>query len=621
MDNSLENTNTQGEITGQNAEPEKDDPVKKMEESLGEMMQMNTPGLDLVEFVVALPFRILTSRIALLAAIQTLIPALAWKEALMYAGYAAASFLAAVGVELVKMLSKNKAESGIKSKLSDIFQKEDLMIYSYNRGGDIPLSLLARSHLAEGFDGAVTGDVISLSYRGRSLSCCNIALTQTPVDGFTDPYTQDDDLAREYFSVPDEKRVVFYGSVFIFFPGPAIKGNVRVAAYSPTAYLHDLQEMDLGSSMTGQEWLEQRMDSFRRYHFASGDNSGNESETAQVFTQRVKDMILKLEWQMRAPVTVYADQNIVCLTIQDRVYDFQCIHDKGDPDDQVASALYGKIASFKSILDHIIGQEGYEHTELLGAPMEQRRSDYTPFLYSIRDPKGPEDDDIERYVSDLAEWSADIYRFRLRYSQTYQKAGERLEYVSNKFLLAFLAEADPDRAKEWFESVSGRKLKDSLAEAVVRHFRYLWNVSGKCEVRNICRNEGRNTGDLPGEITFDIVVDPPIRKWEYLSESNRRMVSLCNPSRFSLDELNDADIRREFVDTFEKNLKSVIGPGYAEDHIYHAAITLDEGGKYGMKPEEINNFCQWYSGLMAADMEINGAAFNLDETDNETEKG
>ena len=55
MDNSLENTNTQGEITGQNAEPEKDDPVKKMEESLGEMMQMNTPGLDLVEFVVALP--------------------------------------------------------------------------------------------------------------------------------------------------------------------------------------------------------------------------------------------------------------------------------------------------------------------------------------------------------------------------------------------------------------------------------------------------------------------------------------------------------------------------------------------------------------------------------------
>ena len=146
---------------------------------------------------------------------------------------------------------------------------------------------------------------------------------------------------------------------------------------------------------------------------------------------------------------------------------------------KVASALYGKIASFKSILDTIIGQEGYEHTELLGDPMEQRKSDYTPFLYSVRDPNGPEDDDIERYVSDLAEWSADIYRFRLRYSQTYQKAGERLEYVSNKFLLAFLAEADPDRAKEWFESVSGRELKDSLTEAVVRHFRYLWNVSGK----------------------------------------------------------------------------------------------------------------------------------------------
>lgn len=47
------------------------------------------------------------------------------------------------------------------------------------------------------------------------------------------------------------------------------------------------------------------------------------------------------------------------------------------------------------------------------------------------------------------------------------------------------------------------------------------------------------------------------------------------------------------------------------DHIYHAAITINKGQKYGMSPEEIRLFCRWYINLMAEKMEKNGESFTL----------
>ena len=112
----------------------------------------------------------------------------------------------------------------------------------------------------------MSGDLISLHYRDYSIVCCNIALTMSPVEGFEDSYTQDDVQARKYFQIEDNQNVLFYGSVFMFFPGPDIEGNVRLAAYSPVQYLKDLQQMELGELVTGPEHLQQRMDSFCRYH-------------------------------------------------------------------------------------------------------------------------------------------------------------------------------------------------------------------------------------------------------------------------------------------------------------------------------------------------------------------
>ena len=234
----------------------------EMKESLGDMMQVNTPILDLVEGIAMIPARLLLSRLALTIAIQVLIPAFAIKEILMYAGTVTASFVAASCVDAVRELLKSNSESRIKSQLLDIFLKDGLNIHSFSKGGHIPSFLLSNLHLAEGFDGAVSGDLISLHYRDYSIVCCNIALTMSPVEGFEDSYTQDDVQARKYFQIEDNQNVLFYGSVFMFFPGPAIEGNARLAAYSPTQYLKDLQEMETDTFVTGSEQVQERMNHF-----------------------------------------------------------------------------------------------------------------------------------------------------------------------------------------------------------------------------------------------------------------------------------------------------------------------------------------------------------------------
>ena len=603
----------------------------EMKESLGDMMQVNTPILDLVEGIAMIPARLLLSRLALTIAIQVLIPAFAIKEILMYAGTVTASFVAASCVDAVRELLKSNSESRIKSQLLDIFLKDGLNIHSFSKGGHIPSFLLSNLHLAEGFDGAVSGDLISLHYRDYSIVCCNIALTMSPVEGFEDSYTQDDVQARKYFQIEDNQNVLFYGSVFMFFPGPDIEGNVRLAAYSPVQYLKDLKEMDLDESMKEPEHLQQRMDSFRRYHEIEGehfgkeisgdeisgkDNLGKLQEKEQVFTERVKDMILQLEWEMRAPAAVYAEKNIVCLTIQDKVYDFECLHDLNDPAEEVKNVLYGKIASFKDILDMIIGPKEDEYTELLGNPADQRKSVYTPFLNPFHEAANPEEEDIQAYVNDLAEWSADIYRFLLHYSPVFRTAYRSLESVSTQFLSEFLLQQDAVEARIWVESNAGSQMRYSLTSAVNNCFRDLWNASGKCQVRNI-RKEVKEGNPI---ILFDIVLNPPIRKWNYTPEINRRLVLMCNPSHYSLNQLNEKKTQNEIVSTFAEYLKTVNHLSYDKDCTYQAVMKLQEGHKYAMEPEEISKFCKWYTDCMAANMIKDGQHLKLQDDEKPSEQ-
>lgn len=598
--------------------------ASEMTESLGDMMQVKTPALDILEGIAKLPAGLLMHPLTLNIALRVLLPTMTLPTILLYAGTIGASYVAASCVDAIREILKGNSESRIKSELSDCFLKDGLNIHSFSRGGHIPPYLLTNLHLTEGFDGAVSGDLISLHYRDYSIVCCNIALTMSPVEGFEDTFTRDDVEARKYFKIADDQNVLFYGSVFMFFPGPAIEGNVRLTAQTPVQYLKDLQQMKLGELVTGPEHLQQRMDSFHRYHeieeenfgieFSGKETSGKEDfeklpEKEQVFTERVKDMILQLEWETRVPVAVYAEKNIVCLAIQDKVYDFECIHDWDKSGDEVKNVLYTKIDSFKKILDTIIGPEGDEYTELLGSPAGQRKSVYAPFLNPFHEAVNPENEDIEAYVDDLAEWSADIYRFILHYSPVYQAACRSLGFVGRQFLSEFLLPQDAAEAKIWVKSSAGKQMRYSLTSAATNYFRDLWSASGKCEVRNI--RKGLKVGNPI--ISFDIVLNPPIRKWNYSPEINRRLVFTCDPSHYSLNQLNDKKTQDEVVGRFAEHLKTVNNLSYDKDHTYQAVMELQEGHKYAMKPEEISKFCKWYNDCMSENMIKDGQRLKLQE--------
>ena len=635
--------------------------ASEMTESLGDMMQVKTPTLDLLEGIAKLPAGLLMHPLALNIALRVLLPTMTLPTILLYAGTMGASYVAASFVDAIREILKGNSESRIKSELSDCFLKDGLNIHSFNKGGHIPPYLLTNLHLTEGFDGAVSGDLISLHYRDYSIVCCNIALTMSPVEGFEDTFTRDDVEARKYFKIADDQNVLFYGSVFMFFPGPAIEGNVRLTAQTPVQYLKDLQQMELGELVTGQEHLQQRMDFFHRYHEieeenpekeSSGtensgkensgkenfgkenpekessekegsgkegfgkENSGKLPEKEQVFTERVKDMVLQLEWETRAPVAVYAEKNIVCLAVQGKVYDFECIHDLDKSGDEIKNVLYTKIDSFKKILDTIIGPEGDEYTELLGSPADQRKSVYAPFLNPFHEAVNPEDEDIEAYVDDLAEWSADIYRFILHYSPVYQAACRSLGFVGRQFLSEFLLPQDAAEAKIWVKSSAGKQMRYSLTSAATNYFRDLWSASGKCEVRNI--RKGLKVGNPI--ISFDIVLNPPIRKWNYSPEINHRLVFMCDPSHYSLNQLNDKKTQDEVVGRFAEHLKTVNNLSYDKDHTYQAVMELQEGHKYAMKPEEISKFCKWYNDCMSENMIKDGQRLKLQEDEEPSEQ-
>ena len=87
----------------------------------------------------------------------------------------------------------------------------------------------------------------------------------------------------------------------------------------PIEYLKELRTMDETDILTNPERIQDKEDVFNYRHRVCGENNGDTSETDNVLTQRVKDMVLQLELDLRAPVGVYADRNMVCLTIQKSV--------------------------------------------------------------------------------------------------------------------------------------------------------------------------------------------------------------------------------------------------------------------------------------------------------------
>ena len=615
----------------------------QMEQALSDMMQMSTPFLDIIRVIMYLPAFITTIlfmnppvlyAIGQVVLIRLLTGTLDMDDVqeltniyLIPYGLAAATYGVTGAIEHIE---KEATEGSVRENLLEIFKNGGITIHSYNREKTIPEYLIGHSHLISDYNGSAGGDLINLEYRGHAISCCNIALTQprTPAldqdalsDGdsgqetYIDQYKEDDIEAAARYSIKKGQDVVFYGSVFVFMPGPDIEGRISLEAAEPIEYLRNLKSMDETDILTNPERIQDKKDVFDFNHRIREVGIGDASEADRVFTQRVKDMVLQLELDMRAPVEIYADKNMVCMTIQKKAFDFDNTHFSSDIDresrKELENTLIVKVNNFRKILDIMMGPEEDEYTELFGVTTEQRSSVYTPIMNPIRPRAIPNDEEISAYIDDLVEYSLEVYHFFLQRSANFQRECADLKWLSKRFLTKLYGYEGQTEFKVLIRTIRGKEFMNSLTKLFTDHFRELWNASGKHSVKNINRTKNRNHSET---IKIDISVYPPIREWNY-KDGTDKLAALMkeHPDRFNRFHkvLYDTEEQRAFLEIFKEKLPIAYALKYDVEHIYTITMTLLKNDCYGFDPSEWSEFYKWYLDLLKSNMTVNEEEITL----------
>ena len=615
----------------------------QMEQALSDMMQMSTPFLDIIRVIMYLPAFITTIlfmnppvlyAIGQVVLIRLLTGTLDMDDVqeltniyLIPYGLAAATYGVTGAIEHIE---KEATEGSVRENLLEIFKNGGITIHSYNREKTIPEYLIGHSHLISDYNGSAGGDLINLEYRGHAISCCNIALTQprTPAldqdvlsngdsgqETYIDQYKEDDIEAAARYSIKKGQDVVFYGSVFVFMPGPDIEGRISLEAAEPIEYLRNLKSMDETDILTNLVRTQDKKDVFDFNHRIREVSIGDTAEADRVFTQRVKDMVLQLELDMRAPVEIYADKNMVCMTIQKKAFDFDNMHSSMDIDPvcqkELENTLIEKVYNFRKILDTMMGPEEDEYSELFGVTAEQRSSAYIPIMNPIRPKAIPKDEEIAAYIDDLVQYSQEVYRFFLQHSANFQRECADLKWLSKRFLTKLYGYEGQTEFKVLIRTIRGKEFMNSLTKLFTDHFRELWNASGKHSVKNINRTKNRNHSET---IKIDISVYPPIREWNY-KDGTDKLAALMkeHPDRFNHFHkvLYDTEEQRAFLEIFKEKLPIAYALKYDVEHIYTITMTLLKNDCYGFEPSEWSEFYKWYLDLLKSNMTVNEEEITL----------
>ena len=398
-------------------------------------------------------------------------------------------------------------------------------------------------------------------------------------------------------------------------PGPDIEGRISLEAAEPIEYLRNLKSMDETDILTNLVRTQDKKDVFDFNHRIREVSIGDTAEADRVFTQRVKDMVLQLELDMRAPVEIYADKNMVCMTIQKKAFDFDNMHSSMDIDPvcqkELENTLIEKVYNFRKILDTMMGPEEDEYSELFGVTTEQRSSAYIPIMNPIRPKAIPKDEEIAAYIDDLVQYSQEVYRFFLQHSANFQRECADLKWLSKRFLTKLYGYEGQTEFKVLIRTIRGKEFMNSLTKLFTDHFRELWNASGKHSVKNINRTKNRNHSET---IKIDISVYPPIREWNY-KDGTDKLAALMkeHPDRFNRFHkvLYDAEEQRAFLEIFKEKLPIAYALKYDVEHIYTITMTLLKNDCYGFDPSEWSEFYKWYLDLLKSNMTVNEEEITL----------
>ena len=599
---------------------------EQMEHALRDMTTTETPLLDILSGILSLPI-FLMGRIPFLyyvwyGFVYALMETGDYRSWLLLVGTPIAGM---VGSSIINGFVDKINKCAVSKELLEQLRDKEFIIHSYDKTGNIPYYMITHSHLIQDSSGFCCGDYINLTYRDYAVACCNMAFTQpktlaldwnthldkeNKTEFYLDQFKEDDIRAAEDFSIDGGTDVIFFGSVFLFTPGPKIEGSVSLEVVEPIEYLCKLRNMEDTETLEGPEWEQEKARLFYSNHYVHGENNENESAIGRVFTQRVKDMILRLELHMRAPVELYADKNMVCLVIQEKAISNDKISVKGLGHDvkEAEGALLERMETIREILDIVIGPRGDEYKELFCKYTGQRKSVYSPLLNRFSPKTIPNDNEIKAYVDALIEWPEEQDRFFMSHSRNFHEVCAQMNPLCRHFLTGFFSSEDQIQLSAWINSEAGIKLTNSLTTVMADRFRQVWSAPGKHSVGNITREKNDQNEDIIG-IEIDVIF--PVRRWYYTEKTNKLMIRLCKSFRNDLSNLYEDKGQRELINEFRKQLYSINELSYGEMHKYKITMSKLQNGYFGFSTEEFNDFDRWYFDFLQSNMKVNGEEFSL----------
>ena len=479
-------------------------------------------------------------------------------------------------------------DEGLLRDLLADFQGEDFKVLAYDHDLEIPMPVILKTGLMDPYTYSFGQDYLALRHRGFHVACSRLMLlervkngldkdgglqagsgTETVSsqgsktgDGMAEKTSEEDFLSwvksirnqgysitgRSYQELSENEKtegledaVRFDGTVLLFLPGPDLDGSISIEVRDNekyTAYLWK-NAAELLESFSGRRTdpgTEQEIagisELFYKYHYVHGESAEDPQEQLSeeylesVVTPGVMKMILHAESFAQAPVELHASREMVCVTVQRRLYQLSEILRYGNDAKRAGRKFKEEIARFRCFLDILTGEPDCPVFELVSREDRQETAALDPFLLPVQGNRIPSGQEIREY-SETVITSAWMY-----YEELYAAFIHRNPQIYRERMRRFLQE-DIFMSTDLSAVEDAESLLDAMTELYTRELLTFCCTPCKYEIEEIRVKDAypvdredtnqkgtaeeevdRVKGLRTGEIEVCVAIHPPAMEWD-----------------------------------------------------------------------------------------------------------
>ncbi|MDO5477469.1 MAG: hypothetical protein Q4F43_10220 [Eubacteriales bacterium] len=467
-------------------------------------------------------------------------------------------------------------------------QGEDFKVLAYDHDLEIPMPVILKTGLMDPYTFSFGQDYLALRHRGFRVVCSRLMLlervrnvldkdgglqagpgTETVSsqgsktgDGMAEKTSEEDFLSwvksirnqgysitgRSYQELSENEKtegledaVRFDGTVLLFLPGPDLDGSISIEVRDNekyTAYLWknaaELLESFSGRSTNPGTELEAAgvSELFYRYHYVHGESAEDpkeqlsEDSLESAVTPGVMKMILHAESFAQAPVELHASREMVCVTVQRRLYQLSEILRYGNDAKRAGRKFKEEIARFRCFLDILTGEPDGPVFELFSREDRQETTALGPFLLPVQENRIPSGQEIREYTETVIT-SAWMY-----YEELYSAFIHRNPQIYRERMCRFLQE-DIFMSTDLSAVEDAESLLDAMTEIYTQELLIFCCTPCKYEIDEIRVKDAspaeradtdqkgtaeevndRGKGLRPGEIEVCVAIHPPVMEWD-----------------------------------------------------------------------------------------------------------